>query len=129
MKWKYYIPAEWNPNDRHTWEDVWLLPHDENYHGESVWLTVDSLTSAAEYLPEQTTQVEAGSFRIDGEDMVVGINDFSKDELLHWVEVWLSESGFSAPELLEASFEDFRNTNDDSRALSQAMAEMKEEDA
>jgi hypothetical protein len=53
MKWKYYMPAEWNPNERHTWEDIWLLPDDENYDGGSVWLTVDSLTSDAEFRAQE----------------------------------------------------------------------------
>jgi len=125
MKWKYYIPAEWKPDERHTWEDVWLLPGDENYRGESVWLTIDSLTSATEFLDEghQHSQLQPGEFSIDGGDMIVGVNDFSKNEFLDWVEVWLRESGFVDSELLEASYEDFKDSNPEARAVSQALDE------
>jgi len=130
MKRKYYIPAEWNPDERHTWEDVWVMPDDENYEGESIWLTVDSLTSAAEYLQEEerpVPQVEIGQFSIDSADILVGAKDFSKEELLHWVEVWLKESGFSVSELIEATFEDLKNTNDEARATAQALEALRKE--
>ena len=131
MKWKYHIPAEWNPDERHTWEDVWLLPDDGNYQGESVWLTIDSLTSAAEYLTEEELpkrRIEKGEFSIDGTDMVVGVEDFSKDDLLHWVIVWLGESGFPDSELVEATFEEFKDTNDEARAATQAIEQARQED-
>ena len=130
MKWKYYIPAEWNPDERHTWEDVWLLPDDENYRGESVWLTIDSLTSATEFVDENDrhSQLQPGEFSIDGVDMIVGVNDFSKNEFLHWVEVWLRESGFVDSELLEAAYEDFKDSNAEARAISQALEESRMKD-
>jgi hypothetical protein len=124
MKWKYYIPAEWNTDERHTWEDIWLLPDDEKYREESVWLTVDSLTSAAEYQTGEELpmpRIEEGEFSIDGADMVVGVEDFGKEELLHWVVVWLKESGFPDSQLVEATFEEFKNTNDQARAADQAI--------
>jgi|ERR1051325_482916 hypothetical protein len=132
MKWKYYIPAEWKSDERQTWEDVWLLPDDETYHGASIWLTIDSLTSAVEYLSEeeiQSPEVEAGSFHIDGTDMLVGVKDFSREEILNWTKVWLSESGFSVTELIEGTFEEFEDTNAEARAIAEAREKLEKEDA
>ncbi len=43
MKWKYFIPHTWDsPTSRQTWAEVWLLPDDPNYRGDSVWLTIDA---------------------------------------------------------------------------------------
>lgn len=53
--------------------------------------------------------------------MIVGVNDFNREELLYWVGVWLTESGFSDPQLVEATFEEFKNTNDEARALTEAL--------
>jgi hypothetical protein len=132
MRWKYYIPAVWKPDERQTWEDVWLLPDDESYQGESVWLTIDSLTSAAEYLTEEETRPrllpKQGEFSINGADMFVGVEDFSKEELLQWVVRWLEESGFSDAELIEATFEEFKDTNDEARAATQAIERASQEE-
>jgi hypothetical protein len=124
MKWKYYIPAVWNPNERHTWEDVWLLPDDQDYQGGSVWLTIDSLTSDTEFRTQEDLpprQIPAEGFAINGTDMVVGVSDFSEEDLLHWVEVWLKESGLPVSELVEGTFEEFKDSNDEARAVSQAI--------
>jgi len=132
MKWKYYIPAEWKPDERQTWEDVWLLPDDKTYHGGSIWLTIDSLTSAVEYLSEEqmrSLKVPAGGFHIDGTDMIVGVKDFTREEILNWTKVWLGESGFSVTELFEGTFEDFEGTNDEARAIAQAKEKLEKDDA
>lgn len=132
MNWKYYIPSEWKPDERQTWEDVWLLPDDKTYHGASIWLTIDGLTSAVEYLSEEqmrSPEVPAGGFHIDGTDMIVGVEDFSREEILNWTKVWLSESGFSVTELLEGTFEDFEDTNDEARAIAQAKDKLEKDNA
>ena len=123
MKWKYYIPHEWKPDERQTWEDVWLLPDDRNYHGESIWLTIDSLTSAVEYLSEEQIQkaaVQAECFYINGTDMLVGVEGFSRDEILNWAIVWLKESGFRVTGLIEGTLEEFLGTNGEAIAIAQA---------
>ena len=130
MKWKYYIPAEWKHDERQTWEDVWLLPDDKTYHGGSIWLTIDSLTSAVEYLSEEqmrSPEVPAGGFHIDGTDMIVGVEDFSREEILNWTKVWLSESGLPVTELVEGTFEEFQGTNDEARAIAQAQEKLEKE--
>jgi hypothetical protein len=132
MKWRYFIPAERKPDERPTWEDVWLLPDDKTYHGDSLWLTIDSLTSAVEYLSEepiQSPEVEAGGFHISGTDMLIGVKDFSHEEILNWTKVWLSESGFPVTELIEGTFEDFEGTNAEARAIAQAKEKLDKEGA
>jgi hypothetical protein len=132
MNWKYYIPAVWEPDERQTWEDVWLLPDDETYHGASIWLTIDSLTSAVEYLSEeqiQAPEIQAGDFHINGTDMLVGVKDFSREEILDWTKVWLSESGLPVAGLVEGKFEEFEGTNDEARAIAQAKEKLEKEDA
>jgi hypothetical protein len=42
--------------------------------------------------------------------------------------VWLGESGFSDSELLEATFEEFKDTNDEARAATQAIEQARHED-
>jgi hypothetical protein len=132
MRWKYYIPAEWKPDERQTWEDVWLLPDDETYDGDSIWLTIDSLTSAVEYLSEEeikSSEVHAGDFHIAGTDMLVGVKDFSREEILDWTKVWLSESGFSVTGLIEGTYEDFEGTNAEARAIAQAKEKLERDGA
>jgi hypothetical protein len=132
MRWKYYTPAVCKPDERKTWEDVWLLPDDETYHGASIWLTIDSLTSAVEYLSEeeiQSPEVEAGGFHIDGTDMLVSVKDFSREEILNWAKVWLSESGFSVTELIEGTFEEFQGTNAEARAIAEAKEKLEKDGA
>jgi hypothetical protein len=124
MKWKYYIPSVWNPDERHAWEDIWLLPDDQAYQGGSIWLTIDSLTSDTEFRTQEDLlprQIPAEGFVINGTDMVVGVNDFSEEELLHWVEVWLHESGLPVSGLIEGTFEEFKDSNEEARAVSQAI--------
>ena len=123
MQCKYFIPSEWNQNEKRLWEDIWLLPDDKSYGGESIWLTIDSLTFAVEYLSEEAAQmskVQAGGFYIDGTNMLVGVNDFSREELLYWVAVWLKEADFMVTELIEGTNEEFKDTNDHARGITEA---------
>ena len=53
MRWKYYIPHRWeSPDDRTTWEDVWLMPLEggPELQGVSLWFTLDAIL--AEVPPE-----------------------------------------------------------------------------
>ncbi len=69
-------------------------------------------------------KVQAGGFYFDGTNMLVGVNDFSREELLHWITVWLKESDFLVTELIEGTHEEFRDTNDDARELTAATEEL-----
>ncbi len=128
MKWKFYIPSEWKPNERQTWEDVWVMPTEQNNTGKSIWLTIESLTSAGEFGDERSFEsiakkLEAQKFYIDGADVFVNTKDFSRAEIIDWIQIWLQESGFVVSELIEGTFEEFENTNADAIAISEATAE------
>ena len=128
MKWKFYIPSEWKPNERQTWEDVWVMPTEQNNTGKSIWLTIESLTSAREFGDERSFEsiakkLEAQKFYIDGADVFVNTKDFSRAEIIDWIQTWLQESGFVVSELIEGTFEEFENTNADAIAISEVIAE------
>jgi hypothetical protein len=59
--------------------------------------------------------------------MVVGVDDFSKEEMLRWVEMWLKESGLPVSELVEGTIEEFKNSNVEARAITQAIEKTRKE--
>ena len=126
MRWKCFVTTVWQRNERRTWEDVWLLPDIADYSGESVWLTVESLSSAAEFWSEgnDLPAIETGNFFIDGEDIIVGVKDFDRKDILKWSRVWLAESGYIVTELVEGSSKEFQNTNREARAITEATIEI-----
>lgn len=126
MRWKCFVTTVWERNERRTWEDVWLLPDIEDYSGESVWLTVESLSSVAEFWSGDSDLplIEAKNSFVDGEDIIVGVKDFDRKDILSWSRVWLAESGYTVTELIEGSRKEFQNTNREARAVTQAMIEL-----
>lgn len=126
MRWKCFVTTVWERNERRTWEDVWLLPDIEDYSGESVWLTVESLSSVAEFWSGDSDLplIEAKNSFVDGEDIIVGVKDFDRKDILNWSRVWLAESGYTVTELIEGSRKEFQNTNREARAVTQAMIEL-----
>ena len=60
-------------------------------------------------------------YMIDEADMTVRAEDFSKEELLEWVQVWLVESGFEVSELVEGTLEDFEDSNAHVKAVAHSM--------
>ena len=125
MNWKYYIPHSWN-SPRAVWEDVWLLPCDPDYKGESIWLTVDALGDASdpthgserpEFQKEALEKLGQNDYWIEAGDMIVRARDFSKEELLEWVKTWLRETGFKVTALVEASIEEFAETNEQAKMI------------
>lgn len=126
MRWKCFVTTVWERNERRTWEDIWLLPDIEDYSGESVWLTVESLSSVAEFWSGDSDLplIEAKNSFVDGEDIIVGVKDFDRKDILSWSRVWLAESGYTVTELIEGSRKEFQNTNREARAVTQAMIEL-----
>jgi hypothetical protein len=115
MRWKYFIPHVWN-RTRQAWEDIYLLPADELYKGQALWLTVDALgdrtnvehgTDREEFQVEALKKLGDRPYLIDGADMIVRSADFSMDELLDWVRIWLRENRLTVTDLVEASVEEF----------------------
>jgi hypothetical protein len=125
MNWKYHIPHVWD-SQRAVWEDVWLLPEGPSYDGGSIWLTVDALGDAsdpthgsqrAEFQKEALKKLGHKDYWIEVGEMIVRAKDFSKEELLDWVKIWLIETGFEVTALVEAPPEDFAETNDHARVI------------
>jgi len=118
VKWKYFIPHEWE-SDRTTWEDVHLLPDDSSYEGEPLWLTVFALGGALdddEYT-EMQHMLQGKQYHIKDTDMVVAADDFSKAELIEWVGKWFSDSKIRADEFVEVGFEEFDGMGKQMRLL------------
>lgn len=125
MNWKYHIPHTWE-SPRGVWEDVWLLPDDPNYKGESIWLTIDAFgdvsdpdygSERADFQKEALKRLGDKQYWIGSGEMIVRATDFTKDELLHWVKVWLEETGFIVSSLREAPIEEFADTNEQARII------------
>lgn len=116
MDWKYYIPHSWD-HQRQVWEDVYLLPIDGRYDGKAIWLTIDALGNAEEaghdsgqaaIRSEALRKLGNCQYHIDGTDMLIRAEDFSKEEFLDWVRVWLRENGLPVTGLTEGSAEEFQ---------------------
>ncbi len=125
MNWKYFFAHKWSC-ERHTWEDIWLLPDDLKYKGDSIWLTISAIgyitPEMADWDYTQKVLEEMGNnlFLIDQKDnteMIVNVLDFTKEELLIWVKVWLKEMGFVVMDLIEGTREEFNGRNQQSRTL------------
>jgi hypothetical protein len=117
VDWKYYIPHVWD-GDRQIWEDIYVLPIDARYNGNAVWLTIDAVLAYRSHTevdfdlaesPARTLQrLGNRDFHIDGTDMLVRAEDFSKEELLDWVRVWLRENDLAVDNLIEGNAEEFK---------------------
>jgi hypothetical protein len=116
MDWKYFIPHIWE-REREVWEDVYLLPIQSQYDGETLWLTIDALgnvevpehgSDRAEFQVEALQKLGDRAFHIDGADILIRAEDFNKQELLDWVRVWLQENGFPVSNLVEGLEDEFR---------------------
>jgi len=138
MRWKYYIPHRWDsPEDRTTWEDVYLMLEAGSAVRDSLWLTVDAgmtdqnVEEAAGEWSEQLAesghadlmgrwlQVDDREFIITPVlDMWIRQEDFNMHELLDWVRLFLT--GFFRdpdPVLVEGTFEEFEESNQHARDI------------
>ena len=117
MRWKYFIPHIWH-EERAPWEDVLLLPDDENYNGEALWLTITAIGPAPspgvygyEFLKkeyeENIQQLGVNSTHIDNGDMLVKAVDFTKAEMMDFVLEWFKYKNLEIDELVEVPIEEF----------------------
>jgi hypothetical protein len=60
--------------------------------------------------------------------MVVNADNFSKDELLEYARIWLSEKGFTDVQLIEGTYEEFQGSNEDAKAIEIAKKRLNELD-
>ena len=124
MIWKYHLPH--TRKQPTTWEDVWLLPDDPAYSGDSIWLTVKSLAFLMDHCERQEDfdafqeallKLSDQDYLIDGGDVVVKAWHLDRAELLDWVRIWLRDKGLEAERLIEAPFADFAGTNRQARGM------------
>lgn len=128
MIWKYYIPAVWK-SDRAVWEDVFLLPNDPEYDGQALWLTIDTLGYyEGDEREEAVAQLDHQLYAIDGTDMLVRAESFSKRELLDWVSLWFEENDVEFSGLKEGNSKEFRGRIEQYEALQADDAELADED-
>jgi hypothetical protein len=113
--WKYGIPHVWD-HPRQVWEDVYLLPDDPAYAGPGLHLTVDALGNVLESShgsdraasqEEALAKLADAQFWIDGDEMLLRQEDFSRDELVGWIHVWLEHHGFAVGRLREVAASEF----------------------
>jgi hypothetical protein len=120
MRWTYCIHHAW-PEERTEWAEAFVRPDDA---GESLWVSIDCLGSAFDasasadegeamlrrWLGDRPYAVpehgEAGD-----SDLVVNARDFTKNEFLNWIEVWLGAKGFTVSELVPVPLDEFAGTH------------------
>lgn len=113
--WKYCLPHIWD-RPREVWEDVYLLPDDPAYTGPGLHLTIDAFGNVLEpshgsdraaFQEEALAKLAGAPYRIDGDEMLLRQEDFSRDELVGWIRVWLEHHGFSVGRLREVGAPEF----------------------
>jgi hypothetical protein len=138
MRWKYYIPHRWDsPEERTTWEDIYLMLEDSAAVHGSLWLTVDSgmtdrdVEEAAgewserlgesdqAHLMGRWLKVDDCEFIITPDlDMWIRQEDFNLHELLEWARLFLRGfMGDREPVLVEGTFEEFEESNQHARNI------------
>lgn len=141
MHWKYYIPHTWeSPDERTTWEDVWLMLEEGGADGTdatSLWFTLDagkSQEDADEMADEWENSIaESEHGELMGRWLRVGDRellitpvidvwikeeDFDLHELLDWVKRFLTVFfGDPDPVLVEGTFEEFADSNPHARTI------------
>lgn len=128
--WKYSIPHVWD-RLRQVWEDVYLLPDDPAYTGPGLHLTVDALGTVLDSSPdseraaaEAVALAELGDaeFRIDDGEMLVRREDFSREELLSWVRVWLVHHDLPVGRLREVPVAEFTESIEHAKVVANLKA-------
>ncbi|MFN8490202.1 MAG: hypothetical protein U0350_21625 [Caldilineaceae bacterium] len=108
MIWKYYIPHLWE-QEREVWEDIYLLPDDAAYTGDAIWLTVDALGFyEAEERRAAEEKLGGAAYWIEGADMLVATEDFTRAELLDWLQLWFEQHDIPLTELVESDYSAFQ---------------------
>lgn len=100
-------------------EDVYLLPDDDAYTDDALWLTIDALgdpsnSAHGSERAELEARLAGPSFVIEGANMSVNVD---QGELLAWVRVYLEASGLHVKWLLKATFEVFETRCEHARML------------
>jgi hypothetical protein len=125
MKWKYWLYGKnWN-EERRPWAEVFVRPQDPDYRGEPLWVTILCVGSLggneggplSEWHSRLVDWLGGRPYRINmsGEiglsDLYVRGSDFTRDEFLGWVMVWLRDGGLPVTELVEAPLAEVLGTD------------------
>lgn len=101
-----------------------MRPADPTYAGESLWVTIDCVDTAA--ASPSSSEDDSETLRLwlgdrpyrvadDGQvgdtDLAVNAPDFTKAEFRSWVEVWLRAKGFPVTDLVDAPLSEFAGTH------------------
>jgi hypothetical protein len=140
MRWKYHIPHRWDsPEERTTWEDVYLMLEEGPEDRDSLWLTVDAgmtdrkLEEAAGEWSERLAESEHADLmgrwlQVNDRELVITPDmdiwirqeNFNMHELLDWVKAFLTGFfGDPEPVLVEGTIEEFAETNQHARGISE----------
>jgi predicted protein tyrosine phosphatase len=107
MRWKYCLPeSNVGGAERTALEDLYLVPEDGSSGGQSYWITLEGLHSfTGGTREEKLVRLGDSEFVIsDTMDMLVRRDDFSRQELLEWTKVFISDRfGDSQPVLVAAT--------------------------
>jgi hypothetical protein len=121
MKWKYHVAHDWeSPSQRSAWEDVYLMPDEPGFKGDSVWFSVyaaDLEDPKANLSAEGRARLAADGYWVDGTDLVVRGRDLARDEIVKWAELWLKQNGFAVDGLVEGTLDDFQGTNEHAKMI------------
>jgi hypothetical protein len=127
MDWKYYIMHEWPDGQRRLWGELFLLPDDPSYDGHAVWLTFECVGDTPRLNDEDGKQWHEEAVRklagcshyvvhedddLGDSDLIVASADFTRDEFMNWVEVWIKAQGLSLDRLISAPLDDFTGRSD-----------------
>jgi predicted protein tyrosine phosphatase len=105
MRWKFSLPNVPGGGERTALEDLYLMPEDGSSDGRSYWVTVEGLQSfTGGTREEKLDRLSGKDYDIsDTMDMLVHQEDFSREELLGWVRIFIQNRlGDQHPELIEA---------------------------
>lgn len=132
VDWKYCIPHTWESGNRTPWADIWLMPQDPRFRGRSVPLTIDALGDSedpthgddrSEFQKEALQKLGDKDYWISGAEMIVRARDFSREEFLEWVKVWIRNLDPNYGELIPGSYEEFNDTSREAKLIDRLLRE------
>jgi hypothetical protein len=120
MNWKYWIMHKWT-DERFRWGEAFILPDDPEYDGDALWITIDCIGTPEDHIShEEIVWYEeaktmlgnspyylCASDELGDTDLLVNAKDFTKDDFLNWILIWLQEQGIKADNLIGAPLDDF----------------------
>jgi hypothetical protein len=146
MTWKYWIMHEWAEGVRFQCGELFVLPDEQSYEGQALWLTIDCVPKVRDdqnswrwHLSEEeqiewyeTARAKLGDAQqcliaeedgLGDSDMLVAAASFTREEFIEWVLVWFREQGIRAHRLVSASLEDFTGRHEHANLLGELISE------